>query len=176
MPKITKRTLRRDAKRREQGNALPFPMNLIAAEPVDPDKFCAAAAAWSEAAESVPAEAGSVPIAHLELDGQPYSIMDVPFNLVMSAAKEKLRMLGVDDCSAYLWRISTLQVMLEESPHRFGDLIVEEASGRYRIADGVIYAAALAKLTNDDPERPGAFDMDDLVSQARRYEQAHPAA
>ncbi len=145
-------------------------------DPVDPDKFYAAAATFNAAYAESPANAGGKPIAHLTLDGQPIALMDVPFNRAVMAVKKALRRLGVDDAVAYLWRLTALQSLLEDDTNQFGDLVVGDASGHHRIAPGLMHAAAVVKLTDKDPDRPGAFDPEDLLQAAREYEHKNPSA
>lgn len=183
MPKITKRTLRRQAKRLGSAGdaastAAPYSpagsptlsMNWISSDPVDPDKFCAAAASFNEAGATAPPDSGGTPLASLNIDGRSMSLMDVPLNRALMAAKKILRGLGVDDCTAYFWRLTNLMDVVSGPHEGFGDLILKDATG-HRVAAGVIYAAAVAKLSDADPERPKAFDMDDLLATALAYEQ-----
>src|SRR6185369_5875116 len=102
----------------------------------------------------------------LNVDGQSMALMDVPLNRGLMAAKKVLLGLGVDDCTPYLWRLTNLLEVVKGPHEGFGDLIVKDATS-YRIAVSLVYAAAVAKLSDADPERPKDFDMDDLLATAR---------
>ncbi len=176
MPKTTKPTLHREAKRHELDDVRLKMETTNLLQPVDPEKFCAAAVAFNAAgAAARVADAARTPIATVGLEGTPVDILDKPLNSAITAAAKTLIGLGVKDPAPYVWRLTTLQSLLEGSIDLFKEFVVVDGE-KFRVAAAVMNGAAVARLTNEDLDSPGAFDVQDLLRAAREYERALPPA
>ncbi|MGV3679791.1 MAG: hypothetical protein ACO1PM_08705 [Acidovorax sp.] len=124
--------------------------------PCDPETFIAVLEAWQEGREQ--------PLAVPTPEVPGVYLTDVPINRSAMAALAYMRVNGVANAQAYLWRCMHMgDIFVAAAEHGLGDLVREN-----EVHTALLKSAAVAKL-HDIATAGGKFDMEDVVRRAREF-------